>query len=138
MEHFIERKPLIFEENLLLLWGLTIRFSKEKIYRWKLMWADMYFELVEWTPSFQIILNDKKHSKDCFQFAYTLQLFAYSMRIFALKKIFLTSSKHFNETNLKKYFLKLATNHMYINMKCLDDLRHSEFFKFVSCSFMAS
>ena len=49
------------------------------------MWADVYFELVEWTPSFQIILNDKKHSKDYFHFAYFLQLFAYSMRIFALK-----------------------------------------------------
>ena len=67
------------------------------------MWADMYFELVEWTPSFQIILNDKKHSKDCFQFAYTLQLFAYSMRIFALKKNFLTWSRDFIGTKFKKY-----------------------------------
>ena len=89
------------------------------------MWADVYFELVEWTPSFQIILNNKKHPKDCFHFAYTLQLFAYSMRIFELKKKFLTSSKHFTGTNLKKHFIQLATNLIYMNMKCLDDVRHS-------------
>ena len=93
------------------------------------MWADVYFELVECTPSFQIILNDKKHSKDCFHFAYTLQLFAYSMRIFALKKIFLTSSKHFTGTNLKKHFIELGTLLIYMNMKCLDDVRHSQYFQ---------
>ena len=60
------------------------------------------------------------------------------MRIFELKKIFLTSSKHFTETNFRKHFFELATNHIYINMKYLDDVRHSQYFQFVSCSFMAS
>ena len=60
------------------------------------------------------------------------------MRIFELKKIFLTSSKHFTGTNLKKHFIELATLLIYMNMKCLDDVRHSQYFQFVSCSFITS
>ena len=59
------------------------------------------------------------------------------LRIFALKNKFLTSSKHFSETNFRKHFFELATNHIYINMKCLDDVRCSHYSKFFSWAFQS-
>ena len=114
---------------------LTIQFSNEKIYWWKLMWADFNIELPWLDSNYFDKLNDKSKHLVFFLFDYISQLFAYFVRIFALKKNFLTSSKHFIETNLRKHVFELATNHIYINMKCLDDVRHSQYFKFVSWAF---
>ena len=50
------------------------------------MWADVYCEVVEWIPSFLIIQNDKKQARDCFLFAYLLQLFAYFYENFCVEK----------------------------------------------------
>ena len=102
------------------------------------MWADEDYELVKQFQVLKYLTIDTWKGLVRFLFAYTLQLFAYSMRIFELKKIFLTSSKHFTRTNLKKHIIELATLLIYMNMKCLDDVRHSQYFQFVSCSFITS
>ena len=80
-------------------------------------------------------MNDRFLRVDSFFNLHFCSYLSTSIRIFALKKIFLTSSKHFIETNFKKHFFKLATNLIYTNMKYLDELRHSQFSKKISWAF---
>ena len=89
--------------------------------------------------------NNKWHflmiKKFVYNFLYLLTLCSSllnSMRIFALKKFFLTSSKYFTETNSRKHFFELATNLIYINMKYLNDVRHSQFSQKISWAFLTS
>ena len=66
------------------------------------MWADGYYEVVESITSIRITYNYKRKALLFFYLLTFCSCLLASIRIFALKKNFLTSSKHFTGTNLKK------------------------------------
>ena len=66
------------------------------------MWADFDIELARLDSYYFNNLNDKLKHLVFFYLVTICSCLLTSMRIFELKKNFLTSSKHFTGTNLKK------------------------------------
>ena len=116
-------------------WHITTLFSNKKIYWPKLMWADYDIELAWLDSNYFNNLNDKLKHLVFFYLVTICSCLLTSMRIFALKKIFLTWSIDFIETNAKKCSLKSLSICSCIMSESMDHVRHYQYFQFVSWAF---
>ena len=102
---------------------ITIRFPNEKIYRWKLMWADFDIELPWLYSNYFDNLNDKLKHLVFFYLVTFCSCLLTSMRIFASKKKFLTWSKYFSQTNLKRRIFQFSIDYICLMLEYFDHLR---------------
>ena len=102
------------------------------------MWADLNIELVWLDSNHFNYLYDKWKDLVNFLFVYLCSCLLTSIRIFTLKKFFLTSSKYFIRTYLKKHIFQLSVNNICITLEYLDDLTQKLIFPICFLLLLAS